>query len=229
MERNWLEVVNQDQLDLAQGHNFAKERQYKLSLPVGTDIANSEVYVYDHTRESQDSIGGWTRFNNHPATGWTNTQQNAFFGSTLGRVFSIRDTGNETDFRDDNQPITWDIKYRAMDFGDAGARKTLIAIISHFRNIADAEQTRLEVAVDLERTFETTDGFILDFREQSTALHDRQNRAIVSLRSNINRRKFLYLQLRYINDGIDEPVELAGVDFRAALGTRRGIGEAGDT
>lgn len=229
MERNWLESVNEDQLALAQGHNFARDRQYKLSVPVDTNTANSEVYVYDHTRESAESIGGWTRYDNHPSTGWANKQSNAFFGTTLGRVFSIRDAGDASDFRDDDQAIVWDVKYRAMDFGDAAARKTLISIVSHFRSIVQSANTILEVATNLNRAFEATDAFTLSFSDEETALSDRQNRAVISLRSSVNRRKFVYLQVRYRNDGIDEPVELAGVDFRASLLSRKGIGEASDT
>ncbi len=229
MERLWLESVNEDQLDLAQGHNFARNRQYKLSVPVENDSQNSEVYVYDHTRETQDTPGGWTRYDNHPATGWANKQSNAFFGSTKGRVFAIRSTGNESDFRDDDQPIHWDVKYRALDFGNAGARKTLISIISHFRNIVNSENTTLEISTDMSNSFEPTDLFNINNNEAQTALSDTENRSIISIRSAVDRRKFLYIQVRYQNTGKDEPVEISGVDFRVALNSRKGITEAKDT
>lgn len=229
MDRNWLESVNEDQIELVQGHNFARNRQYKLSVPVNQDKANSQVYVYDHTRETLETAGGWTRYDNHPATGWANSQSDAFFGSTLGRVFSIRRTGTESDFRDDSVAIDWKVKYRAMDFGDAAARKTLISIMSHFRNLVNSDGTTLRVATELNRSFEDTDSFRLIGDENDSGIHDRAGRAVVSLRSSVNRRKFVYLQVMYENSELDEPVELAGIDFRATLTSRKGTQEASDT
>lgn len=229
MERFWLENVNQDRLDLVQGHNFGTKRQYKLSVPLTGNSSNSDVMVYDHSNETLDTPGAWTRYDSHASTGWANLTNNAFFSTTKGRVYGLRKTGSQTDFRDDDQAIECTIDSRSMDFGDSGARKTLISIISHFRNLSDSDSSSLAVSTENEDTYYDTDAFVLDFADANTGIADVNNQSIVSIRSSVDRRKFLYISVRYQNTGKDEPFELTGMDFRVSLLSQKGIKEAADT
>ncbi len=229
MERNWLSQVNRNQLDLVQATNFALGRQYKLSVPIGADAtANSEVYTYDHSREGQ-TWGAWTRYDNHPATGWTNTKLDSYFGSTSGRVFERRRTGLVQDFRDDSSPVNFIHTHRAMDFDDPGARKSIAAVISHFRQIADSVSSTLAVSTELSSTFQSTDAFVLSVEEGVTNLSDIADRSVVAIRASVSSRNFNYIQLQYANAAIDEPMEIAGFSFRVALLSERGTQEARDT
>lgn len=233
MERRWLESVNRTQLDLCQGTHFAIGRQYKLSVPVGTDTQNSQVYVYDHSKDvltDGTSGGAWSRFDNHPTTGWANLARDAFFASTNGRVFSLRRAGNETDYRDDDAAITFDFLYRAIDFGLGSVRKAVASIVSHFRASARSTGTSLSVAADLSRSFETTTTFTIDQNMDVDNLSDANDSKVVSMRHSLGRRRLLYLQPRWTNSTIDEPVELAGMSFGvASLDPGKGILEAADT
>lgn len=233
-ERNWQELVDKDQLDLVHGHHFSQGRQYKLSVVAPGESRPDGVFVYDHTREvlaDGASWGAWSRYDNHPATGWTNLGQDAFFGSTRGRVFSVRRALDDTDYRDDDQAISMVARLREMDFGNSGARKTLAGIISHFRNISDTCCIQLKVNTETRTDgFQTTDNFVLTGPLlETTNMSDVARGSISSIRSNTSRRKFLYLQAEYSNNQIDEPVELSKVDFRVALADHKGIQEAADT
>ena len=231
-ERNWEENVNRDRLDLAQGHHYSAGRQYKLSVPIGsTSTENSEVYVYDWTDEaSQAGKGSWTRFDAHDSTGWANLGRDAYWSSTRGRVFSIRRVGDETDFRDDDQPISFNFTYRAIDFGNAGSRKAIANVTTHFRVIRTTEGTSLLLAPDLSNTFETTTGFrIVDATQSSDGLSDEQGRKVLTMRSSMNKRKLTWLQIKWTNNSIDEPLEIAGFDVKVGALSRKGQVEAADT
>ena len=90
--RHWRDVVNKKRMDLMTAHNYPREKLYKLSVPVNQDNSNSEVLVYNSTREyiGESGLGSWTSYDNHPATGWCNLQDDSFFGSIYGEVFQIR-------------------------------------------------------------------------------------------------------------------------------------------
>jgi hypothetical protein len=207
LERYWDEQVDKAQLLLAQGHNYALGRQYKLSYPLVGSQENSSVLVYDHTQEyqSQQGLGGWTIFTNHPVTGWANLDDNAFFGSTTGRVFSQRKAGDLTDYRDDAQAIEAIVTFRALDFGDAAIRKYLSKIILHLRTTAASSGTKFFISTDLDGNFVELD----QFEVQADNL-----KKVTSLKFSTNRSKFLYLQNRLTNDTIDEGLEVTGIEYR---------------
>lgn len=217
MERKW-ENVNKQALTEVTGHNYDQKRQYKLSVPTSSDSTNSEVFVYDHTREGVDQpIGAWTRYNNHPATGWANLASEAFFGSVNGRVFTIRNTGSTSDYRDDTDAISWQLLYKALSFGVSSRRKMLASVVTHMRVLADTSGVSLESAVDLNNTFESAG---------SLPTPTSCNQKVISLRSALPTRRGLYFQLKYSNSTLDEPTEIAGIDFVVAGLSHKGIKES---
>lgn len=235
MERNWTERVDLSSLGLAQGHHYGVGRVYKLSVPLVQDItstgylAPSEAYVYNHTAESDGRMGAWARYDNHPATGWANLAQNAYFGSSTGRVFSIRNTGDVQDSRDDNQAIHYQVDLRANDYGNPGIRKILDSIVAHYRVSERSTGITLSYSVDLDQEYTETTPIIVPKPGAEDNLSDSVAQDIVSIRHNVGRRRGVYFQIRVENNTIDESVELAGVDYKIGGATEKGILQAKGT
>ncbi len=231
MERIWQAGgVNLDQLSIAQGTHYAIGRQYKLSVPISTAAVNSEVMVYNHTREYRGKgFGSWTRYDNHAATGWANLQTNAFFGAANGMVFRLRNEGSETDYRDRAEAYTMRATMRAMDFGDAGRRKTVSKVIMQYRVADDQTATTVSSAPDLGKDFTAMDAFEIDKAEVSDSLSDEQGSKVKTVSFSPNRRKLVFFQLKLENTAKDEIVELAGIDLRISGLTDEGITQAADT
>lgn len=224
LSRVWNENTNLNQLALAQGHVYPQEKQYRLSVPVGTDARATEVYVYEYGDEAAGQVGAWTRFNNIPSTGWASDGTESYFGSSIGKVFTIRNTRTNSDYRDDDQPVQWSGTYRAVDFNAPGTRKLLRAVITHFRVLIADRGTTLEVATDLTDGFSPTTSFVLQDSIETTL-----SNKITSIRQNVDNQKGVYYQLRYQNATIDTPVELAGITFRVAGLDYTGIKQASET
>ena len=223
IERLFTDSVNRDQLAIMQGHHYGIGSQYKLSVPFGiTQTVNNRVMVYDHQREGKSEYGAWAQFTNHPATGWANLGNDAFFGSTSGGVFSIRRVGNSTDYRDDAAAVAeMVVILRAEDFDNPGSRKTVNSIVSHFHTrYSSMLGTELLSSVDLDGDFTSAGTFTF-----TKAGNDK----IKTARSSIAVRKMVYLQLKYTNSTKDEGVRLTGVDYRVALMTDKGVVESSET
>lgn len=229
MERNWLEEVDRDMLNIVQGHHYAIGRQYKLSVPLVDSSVNSEVYVYDHTAEVAGRLGAWSRFDNHPATGWANLNQDAFFASSNGRVFSIRRTGSETDFRDDNESINMELVTRANDFGNSGIRKVIDKIVVHYRVGARNTGTSVSTAVDLEQEYRSTTPFVVPKPAATTGIGDSIAQDVTTISHSTDRRRGVYFQVKVANDTIDENVEVAGIDHQVGGLKEKGILRAAQT
>ena len=220
VERIWQDEVNRNSLARATGHHYAIGRKYKLSLPVGSSQTNNnEVLVYDHQREGRDQeFGAWSRYTNHPATGWTNLANDAFFATTDGQVFRIRDSGDSTDFRDDGAAVAdMVIVLRANDFGQPGSRKIVKNIVSHFQ-LRRSSMTSTEVlsSSDLDGVFQSAGTF--NMTKDSTIKIDTES-------VTLPRRRLIYIQLKMTNSTKDEDVVLAGLDYNVALLSEKGITE----
>lgn len=247
MERNWTERVDLAALSIVQGHHFGLGRAYKLSVPLTSTvdsttgyIENSEVYVYNHTGEDVSSAsmaaaarvsnkGAWGRYDNHPATGWANLAADAFFASTGGRVFSIRNTGLTTDYRDDSSSINMFIETRPTDFGAPGIRKITDKIIVDYRVGAQNEGTSLLYSLDLNQEYEETQSFTVPKSISNTGLSDVIIKDITTIRHDIGRRRSIYISIQILNDTIDENVEVAGITFKVAGLSDKGILQAAQT
>lgn len=243
MERNWTTRVDINNLDLVQGHHFGVGRQYKLSVPIiGTAadngyLENSEVFVYDHTAENQGAVaqyqgynlGAWSRYDNHPATSWTNLLNNAYFGSTGGRIFIIRQLGDLTDYRDDNKPIDFQLVTRANAFGNSGMRKIVDSINIHYRVGAYTTGTSVGTAIDTEQTYRATTPFNIPKLLPADGISDAVDKDVISIKHFTDRRRGVYIQVQVANNTIDENVEIAGMDFKVGGISDKGILQAKQT
>jgi hypothetical protein len=231
MERNWVDRVNRDLLELCQGHHYGVGRSYKLSVPLLGETACSEVYVYNHTGEDygQNQLGAWGRYDNHPATGWANLAADAFFGATHGRVYSIRRQGTETDFRDDNMPIAFQLDTRALDFGNSGIRKVLDSILIDYRVPVESTGTAVLYAADTQQEYRDSTLFTIQKSANNTGLDDQINRDIQTIRHDTDRRRGNYFQVRVTNSSLDEGLEIAGMSFRVGGLTDKGTKQARQT
>jgi hypothetical protein len=236
MERNWLEQVDRNRLDLVQGHHYGIGKMYKMSVPITSTesssgyIENSEVYVYNHTAEADGRMGSWGRYDAHPATGWANLGSNAFFGTTGGRVFVIRETGSLTDYRDDSVAIIPQIITRPNDFGIGGYRKMVDRITAHYRT--DTKTTGVEVSfsIDLEEEYSPLTKAILAGKNRvGTGIDDNVRTLVQTIAQAVGRQKCVYFSTRIINTSIDEVLELTGIDYRVASLNEKGILQAAST
>jgi hypothetical protein len=227
IEGIWKDDVNRDELSSAAGHHYANERRYELSVTTDSDF-NSNVLVYDHTREGRDQeLGAWTEFTNIPATGWANLDDDAYFASTLGEVFKIRRAGDNTDYRDDASAVAeMQIVTKPFTFGAFGLRHKLRMLLSYFKMDADMVGTSLSTAVDLSTNFEAVETFNIEDLDSTSPFAGRE---VVALRSSIATPKFLFLQLKYTNSTKDEPVILAGIAFKAAPLSHQGLQQGANT
>lgn len=236
MERNWTGRVDKRQLDILHGHHYGIGRLYKLSVPIlSTEdtttsyVENSEAYVYNHTGEDEGRQGAWSRYDNHPAIGWANLASNAFFAATSGRVFSIRNLGEDSDFRDDSSSINMVVQTRANDFGDTARRKVLDKVLVDYRVGAESTETVLSFALDLESEYTATQAFTVTKPTDTTGLSDRVARDVVSIMHSLGRRRGNYVSIQISNNEMDRQVEIAGITYRIAGLTDRGTLQAAQT
>ena len=225
MERKWVDTLNLNQLAIVQGHSYGLGRQYKVSIPLASAILNSDVYVYDHTAEAEGTIGSWSRYNNHAATGWANLAPEAYFCTSNGRVMILRRTGTIYDFRDDSSSVALTLETRPNAFGNPGLRKIIGDILVHYRVGARNVGTTLKTAMDTEKTYESNTAAILTTVDSGTYVAQD----IVTLRYSCNRRRGIYIQVKIQNSTIDEDLEIAGVTFRVAGLSDKGISEVANS
>lgn len=222
---------DKENIELAAGHHDAPSNKYKVSYVTPGKTSPSQVAVYDHTREYETLAvtatarqGSWTTYTNHPAIGWANLNSATFFAATSGRVFQIRRTLQNPDYRDDATAITLVVTTRANDFGDSGIRKTVRGIISHYRG-QDSTGTTLKVATDMVDSFEDTDSFVL---RRVNTLESAVNK-VITLFSSPPTSTGVYFQLQYQNGNKDEGLELTSIDWKVAANSFKGIDEAAES
>lgn len=216
MERRWQEDVRKDMLSIAMGHHAARDNKYKLSLPIGRDaLHNSEVYVYNHAQEVQIGEGAWSRYDSHLATGWANLGSEAFYGSINGRVFRVRSRGLQSDFRDDNAPYKATAILRAEDFGIPGVRKAVSKVLLDLRIPYSFSNTTIGWATDMNKSFQP----LPSFRAESGT------RSVGKFRFDLSEARGTTFQVKVENNGLDEPLEICGIDYSvtalSAQGTKR--------
>jgi hypothetical protein len=210
-------------------------RQYKLSVPLSTEstsayAANSEVYVYNHTGESDGEAGGWARYTNHPATGWANLFQDAFFSTTGGAVKSIRNTGEASDYRDDANAIESVLEARATAFGNTAVRKAVATVTVHYRSGANSNNTSVYMAPDLYQEYDLSSSFrILSQPSLVDGLGTVAGQDVVSIAHSFPKRRCIYMSIKITNTGKDESVEIAGFSYTVAGLSGAGIKQAGET
>lgn len=236
MERNWTERTDLDALSIVHGHHYGIGRSYKISVPLIENIdpntgyvEPSEAFVYNHTGEAEGRQGAWGRYDNHPAIGWANLSSDAFYASTRGRVFSVRNTGTVSDYRDDNEAVSMSLETRPFNFGDTGRRKVVDKIFVDYRVGAENTGTSLLFSPDLEVEYQETTPFTVPKPSDSSNLSDAIARDIVTIGHNIGRRRCIYISIQITNETLDENVEISGMTFNVAGLSERGILSAAQT
>lgn len=222
--RLWGGVIDRRYLEIIQGHHYGEGRKYKLSVPIleesGEAYAeNSQVYVYDHTAEEEGNLGAWTRYTNHPATGWTNLFEQAYFGSTSGQVFRIRNSDTKTDYRDGVNSVAAKLVTRPNNFGADGVRKNVLGATVHYRS-ANEKHTSVSYAEDTRESPRPTSSMKLVPNGHS----------IVSIYHSLgDRRRCLFMNLVIANDGLDENLEVAGISYHVLGLSPEGTKQAAET
>lgn len=202
--------------------------QYRLSYPIGTDGSNSEALVYDHTRESGDEPGTWTRYDNLPATCWTNVESDSMFGTSGGLVMSMRRSGTRFDYRDDDSGVSMLATYKATNFGSEGVRNFIHAVTIGFRLTARMAGTVVRAATELLDSFSDLDIFVdldsvnLDARDADSNLVDLERAPVRTPQFGLPEKRAEYVQMQIENSTIDEPVELTKLVFHVEPGNRAG-------
>lgn len=234
MERNWQEKVDLGALSIAQGHHYGVGRQYKLSVPMAAESSstyaeNSQVYVYNHTAEADGELGGWTRYTNHPVTGWANLFQDAFLATANGSVMKVRNLGGVTDYRDGNVAIESILAARANAFGNTGIRKAVANLVVHYRSGANSQYTKVYTSPDLFDVYQESELFKVVTKSVQDGLSSTSGQAIVSIMHTFPRRRCIYMSVTITNNGIDDNVEIAGMSYIVAGLSSSGIKQAAET
>ena len=235
-DRLWRQDVEKSQLDLMHGHAYGVGRKYKVSYPETAQKVPSSVLVYDYTKEdTKNSYGSWTRYTNHPTTGWCNLLEDAFFCTTAGRVYQVSSGNSKYDYADDGQAISCSVTFRALDFGDSAIRKRVLHLLVHYRipqlieGAVDVNTATVGMAVNLVDSFPALDTFYLDVPNKPDGLSTLTPNKQVTLRYAVRNPKSLYFQTKISDNGLHTPLQVTGLSFRVAgLGTE-GITEAAQT
>ena len=242
-------------LDLAFGHNYAFGSQYKLSVPLKgqtpaatgphSSVVPNAAFVYNSTREySFQGItntiqlyatkeGGWSEQEGFSAIGWASLADDSYYAALVGRVFQLRRTGLAQDFRDDNQPIAATATLRAMDFGDAGVRKSVPYVVLSYRNpqmpTVSGARTGVGIlsSVDLSQEFTPADLTLIPENAQTWGTGDYVEQSITTYRYSINEKRGVRFQLQITDSTIDEPLDITKIVYSVAgLTAPKGIREA---
>ena len=215
LDRKWTEQVNFDTVaDRAVSITDGLERKYKLSIPFGDSVRNDPVVVFNY--ESASEIGGgWTIYDNFPASGWAQTNEGTYFSSYGGRVFRLRDTGGSSDYRDDSSAISASMTYAPQSFTNTGTRAILNRIVAHIDSPVTNVQPSL--AVDLSGIFQNLDTINVTNAEGDTVA------------SSVPSRHASFFQIKYEHSTIDEGFTLGGLDFLVAGLDEDGMKQAKNT
>jgi hypothetical protein len=233
LERLWQDGIVKNALSRATGTHYNLGRQYKLSVPLGTDqVDNNQVLVYDHTRETDQRVefGAWSRYDNHPVTGWANLENDAYFGSTTGDVFKLRNIGDETDYRDDTDAIEQSVVYAPLDFGLPGSIKMVSNMVVQFQlRRSDLTGAVIESAVDFSNVFQTLDSFTKTQDTNDGGLDQELLPSVFSVKFSLPERRAEFFQIKFTNSTLDEDMTITGISFGVAASSGTGILEANTT
>lgn len=258
LQNLWRSSVDLTRLDLCFGHNFSSHSFYRLSTPMVQSGPNAlgptysdtngnpeptNCFVYNSTREySMQGItstiqlystkeGSWSQHQGVPGSsvGWCNLDYNSYMAATYGRVFQLRQNGDSSDWRDDDQPIAMTATLRAMDFGDAGVRKDVPYVQVSYRNpvgLGTRTGTAILTATDMATEFTPADSTTIANNAQTSGLGDTTNQKVVTYRYSILNKRCLRMQVQITNATKDEPVEITQLKYTVAGLTFKGIREA---
>jgi len=210
-------------------HHSPMDKKYMLSYALASADANDGALVYNHSQEEDGQLGAWTRFIGHNATGWANLGTEELFSSNKGELLAVSRTGLSSDFNDVGNAIESTLLCRAMDFGDAGIRKQLRHVFSHFRPITDLTNVRMDVAVDMDTTFSATDAFDVIKGGTGTTLALNGLKKTITLGHTLPAERGEYFQIKITEGGLNQGIDLIGLDYTVLGLSHHGIPDSSST
>jgi hypothetical protein len=190
---------------------------YKMAVPTGASAVNDELAVYNFESMSKQAEGSWVFHNNIPMSSAKQTNDKFWFGNFKGRIFQIRDTGNVTDYRDDDAAINATFTYAPQAFGDIGRYKKMSHVIVQFDG-AGPSAVQGEMALDLSS----------DFTALDTAVMGSGNWKGVSVAYSPPPANAVFYQLKLSHNVIDEDCVINGLAFKIEPGSEAKIRQASD-
>jgi hypothetical protein len=215
--------------DECNAHHSPVEKKYMLSYALTDVNANDGTLVYNHSQEEDGQLGAWTRFTGHNATGWANLGSEELFSSNKGELFIITRTGLSDEFNDVGNAIEATLLCRAMDFGDAGIRKQLRHVFTHFRPITDLTDVAMTVAVDMDTSFSATDAFQITKGGTGTTLALNGLKKAITLGHTLPAERGEYFQIKIVDGGLNEGMDLIGLDYTVLGLSHHGIPDSSST
>lgn len=209
-------------------HDYYRNK-WKGSFAALGESINAHVASYDHTRENGDDDGAWSEYSNVPASGWANVGTDCIFGTFEGQVYRLRSTGNVSDYRDDRDAVGAEDGavgiYKALDFGTGAARKLIKAFMVQFRVTSSVSTTLVSTGVDLRQSFAACDPFTVSDPVE-TGVTGLTGTPVQTRRFSAPDRKGQFFQVRLVNTGKDEPLEIVQFDFVTEQMSEAGIRQA---
>jgi hypothetical protein len=189
----------------AAGHNYQEGRKFKLSMPTGY------TFVSNHDSE----VGAWSLYDNHYATGWTNLNNKAYFSTMDGKVMRVKkNTG--LDYRDDGQPITSEVIFRAEDFGVPGLRKVITNASIDLAPLTSLSEVLVSSRTDLNSSFDQVASI-----STSSATH-------VNSRLSLPGRRGNFVQMKVSHGELDQALSITGLHFKVKPLSQKGMKESSD-
>jgi len=213
MEGYWESEINSASLTTEPyGFTDSLNRKYRLSIPSATSTRNDEVINYDYIKEESDE-GAWFLYESVAASNWLQTSTETYFGNYSCRVFRARNTGESSDYRDDDQAITSVVEYSPRSFGDSGEEVLLDSFITH---IEEGSSIKVSEALDMSNSYTELD-----------PINNDQSVKSFAVKSTVTSPSVLFLQVRYEHKVKDEGFKLSGIDFRVAPTNAEKVPDAG--
>lgn len=217
LEGIWQGGLATDNLGEVSSFNNTKERQFYISAP--TAGGEHLTLVYDYSLRdplAKTEVNGWTIYDGFIPSVWASSNSNFYYGSFLGTVMEDRDSGDVTDYRDDESGITAVLELAPTSFGDTGTRAQLDKVITHLDYETSVTGCDVSVAVDSSTEFDHAGTINVEY-------DGRRTRSIFVTPP---KPHALYFQARWEHTTIDETIRITGIDYKASQLSDEGLEEA---
>ncbi len=201
-------------LDKACATHFSKLNQYWVTVAYNTSntpaTENNITFVYDYQR------GGWFRYTNQNHVLYTKIKDILFMATTEGEIFTYRNSGDETDYRDDSEAIEATVETKWFDLGDKSSRKMFMNIIMHLYQETIPASADIYYAVDLERSYQYFSTISLDSPPWGYfSWGDSPWGAAIAEphKQPLRPKKVLYTRFKFVNDIKDSTLNIHGYDI----------------
>lgn len=186
---------------------------------------DSTCAVFHTTREDQSGIPALTTYENVDALMFANFDSKLLYATRRGSVLQSRQSGQLTDYRDENASIAVRIRSRPHHFGEPSTRKAIKAVVSHLA-VPESGTSNVQVAtrVNLGGNMEQTDSIRLS---QASSLY--KPNTYISISSSPSQPRGVFFQVEWTTDEIDKGFEMAFYGMKVTGLTEATLIEAADT